>query len=165
MDKIYFKGSFILTSGKLPPLGQKITRVEGMDKDLNLKSLDYFPNRKKILCFVPSLDTPICSLSAKKFTEALKDKNAMLIYLSMDLPFALKRIQAEEKCLKQITTLSLFQFRKEAEKYTVIIKDGVLKDLCARAVIILNEHNQVIYTQLVEEITHEPDYEKALSFV
>jgi thioredoxin-dependent peroxiredoxin len=163
MAEVKLKGTPIHTNGKLPQKGQKAPQIHGVDTDLKDRSLTDFKGKKKIICFVPSLDTPVCSTSAHKFSDAVKKKaNTAVIYISADTPFALKRSCMD---LSSITPLSLIRSKKTAEEFGVLLTDGPLAGLCARAVVVLDENDHVVHAQLVDEITTEPDYDKALSHV
>ena len=163
MAEVKLKGNGVHTNGKLPAKGQKAPEIHGVDADLHEKTLADFKGKKKIMCFVPSLDTPVCSLSAQKFSEAVKKHpGTVVLYISMDTPFALKRVCIAENGMGQIIPLSLIRSKKTAEDYGVLLKDGPLAGICARAVVVLDANDHVIYTQLVDEITHEPDYDHAL---
>ena len=166
MAEVKLKGTPVHTNGKLPQKGQKAPPIHGVDIELNEKTLADFKGKKKILCFVPSMDTGVCSTSGQKFSEAIKKHpGTVVLYISADLPFALKRVCVAENGMGQITPLSLVRSKKTAEDYGVLIQDGPLAGVCARAVVVLDDKDHVVYTQLVDEITHEPDYGKALSFV
>ena len=163
MAQVKLKGSPIHTNGMIPQKGQKAPAICGVDTDLKDRSLADFRGKKKIICFVPSLDTSVCSTSAKKFSDAVKTKkNIAVIYISADTPFAMKRTCME---LDAITPLSLVRSKKTAEDYGVLLQDGPLAGFCARAVVVLDENDHVVYTQLVDEVSHEPDYDKALAHV
>jgi thioredoxin-dependent peroxiredoxin len=166
MAQVTFKSIPIHTSGSLPKKGSKAEDFTLVDTNLKEVSLfKDFPGKKKILSIVPSLDTPVCSLSAKKFNAALKEHpDIQLLIISADLPFAQKRVCMQED-LKNVTTLSLIRSKDFAKAYGVLITDGPLAGLCARAVIVLDQQDRVVYTELVPEITHEPDYDKALQAV
>lgn len=166
MAEVKLKGSPVKTSGDLPKKGQRAPEFLGVDSELQEKTLADFKGKKKIICFVPSLDTPVCSASAKKLSEAAgKRPGVAVIYLSADLPFALKRNCTAESGMGNIIALSLVRSKKPAENYGILILDGPLAGLCARAVVVLSENDEVLYTELVEEITTEPNYDEALSFV
>lgn len=161
MEKITLKGQQIQVLGSMPQEGAKAPALTGVDMELKEHTLKEFNGKKKIICFVPSLDTPVCSLSAQKFNQKIVNKkNAVVIYCSMDLPFALKRLCG---AYEHVTALSLFRTPQIAEAYGAFQGDGPLKGLCARSVFVLDENDHVLYRELVKEITHEPDYEKALS--
>ena len=162
MAKIALKSAPIHTSGELPKVGSKAPDFLLVDKDLKEHSLKDFRGKKKILSIVPSLDTAVCSLSAKKFNEAMKKHpEAQVIVISADSPFAQKRV-CDQDNLKNITTLSMMRSKDFAKSYGVLILDGPLAGICARAIVVLDEQDNVIYTEFVPEITQEPNYEKAL---
>jgi thiol peroxidase len=163
MAQITFKSTPMHTSGELPKIGTRAPPFAHLiDSNLKDYSLSDFHGKKKILSIVPSLDTAVCSLSAKKFNEAIKEHpEVQVLVISADLPFAQKRICMQEN-LMNIKTLSLMRSKEFAQSYGVLIIDGALAGLCARAVIVLDEHDNVIYTELVHEITNEPNYDKAL---
>ena len=165
MAKISLKGNPVETNGELPPIGTKAPDFKLIDKDLTERTLADFQGKQKILSIVPSLDTAVCSLSAKKFNEAIaKQNNALLLVISADTPFAQKRVCGAEG-LNNIVTLSMMQDREFAKSYGVLITTGALKGLAARAVFVLDENNRILYSELVPEITEEPDYKKAVSFL
>lgn len=164
MAQVKLKGSPFKTNGELPKKGQKAPEIQGVDSALNEKTLADFRGKKKIICFVPSLDTPVCSMSAKKFSVAADQRSdVVVIYISADLPFALKRTCTVENGMKNVTALSLVRSKKTAEDYGVLMQSGPLMGLCARAVVVVDADDTILYTQLVDEITTEPDYDKALS--
>jgi thiol peroxidase len=124
-----------------------------------------FRGKKKILNIVPSLDTGICAASAKKFNDEIKKRpDAVVLTISMDLPFAQDRFCKAED-IKNIIPLSDMRKKDFGKKYGVELVDGPLAGLFARAVVVLDEADKVVYTQLVPEITQEPDYGKALDAV
>lgn len=166
MARVKLKGNPLNTNGELPKVGQKSPEVRAVDTDLQEKSLKDYAGKKKIICFVPSLDTSVCSMSAKKFSEAVKKLSGVVVlYVSADLPFALKRVCVAENGMDKIIPLSLVRSKKTAEDFGMLLKDGPLAGLCARAVVVVDDKDQVVYTQLVEEISTEPDYNKALAHV
>lgn len=163
MAKITLKGTPISTNGQLPALHSQAADFRLVDQDLKDHSLKDYKGKKKLLSIVPSLDTAVCSTMAKKFNEAIKKHpEVMVVVISADLPFAQKRFCTQEN-VKNIVTLSMMRSKDFAKDYGVFITDGPLEGLCARAVVVLDEKNKVIYTELVPEITQEPNYEKALS--
>lgn len=162
MAQVTLKGKPIQTKGNLPKVGSRAPDFLLVSADLADKTLADFKGKKKILSIVPSLDTPTCSLSAKKFNEAANLlSNAVILVISADLPFAQKRVCGAEN-LKNIFTLSMMRNKKFGEDYGVLIIDGPLAGICARAIVVLDEADKVIYTQLVPEIAQEPDYDQAL---
>ena len=165
MEKVTLKGKPIHILGALPSVGSAAPTLTGVDADLKERSLQEFKAKKKIVCFVPSLDTPTCSTSAQKFNQKIAERpDVVLIYCSMDLPFALQRICTSNKeHYSHVTSLSLFRNPQVAENFGSRVEDGPIAGLCARSVFVLDENNHILYHQLVEEITHEPDYDKALA--
>ncbi|MCH9632858.1 MAG: Thiol peroxidase [Chlamydiae bacterium] len=125
--------------------------------DLKRVSLNAYEGQIKILNIFPSLDTGVCEKSVIEFQNRLENfDNLILIHISKDLPFAQSRFCLAKE-LKSATTLSAFDssFGKD---YGLLIATGPLKGLLARCVLILDEHNQIIYEELVQEITQEPNY-------
>jgi len=165
MEKVTFKGQPLHILGSIPSVGSPAPALTGVDAELKERFLKEFKGKRKIVCFVPSLDTSVCSTSAQKFNQKVADKpNTVLIYCSMDLPFALQRICSSDKAhYGHVISLSLFRNPQVAESFGSRIGDGPLSGLCARSVFTLDENDHILYRQLVGEITHEPDYNKALS--
>ena len=126
-------------------------------------NLGDYAGKKKLLNIVPSLDTPVCAVSTKKFNENAKQrKDLVVLVISADLPFASERFCSSEG-IDNAITLSMMRSRKFAKDYGVLIEDGPLAGITARAVVLLDESDKVVYTQLVPEIGEEPDYEAALA--
>ena len=163
MAKITLKGQACTTNGDLPAVGGQAPDFKLTNGRLEDKSLADFKGKKKLMSIVPSLDTAVCATSTKKFNEASKDhSDTVFMIVSADLPFAQTHFCNTEKT-ENVTTLSGMRNRNFAKDYGVLIQDGPLAGIMARAVLVLDENDKVIYTQLVEEITNEPDYDKALS--
>ncbi|MGR3973996.1 MAG: thiol peroxidase [Candidatus Rhabdochlamydia sp.] len=163
MGTVHFQGKPIHLAGQLPAIGSKAPELLGADTNFHNQSLENFKGKKKIICFVPSLDTPVCSLSAQKFNEQIKlHSNSVIIYCSFDLPPALKRLCLNNSQYDHTIFLSLFRDVTVAGLYGVYIQEGMLSGLCARAVFVLSEDNKVLYHELVSEITQEPNYKVAL---
>lgn len=167
MGTVTLKGQQVHTSGAEPTVGSYSPFLQGVDAELKEHTFKEYEGKKKIICFVPSLDTPVCSKSAQKFNQRLEaQKNGVIIFCSMDLPFALQRSCINDKAhYGRIVFLSLFRNRQVAEDFGVYLTDGPIAGLCARAVFVLDEQNKILYHQLVSEITQEPDYEKALAYL
>jgi thioredoxin-dependent peroxiredoxin len=165
MATITFKGNPIQTSGELPAKGSQAPDFKLTQSDLADVSLKDFADKKKILNIVPSLDTGVCAASAQKFNEAVSALgDVVLLTISADLPFAAGRF-CDSHGLKNIVTLSTFRSPAFAQAYGVEIVEGPLAGLTARAVIVLDAQNQVVYTEQVPEIAQEPDYDAALASV
>ncbi len=162
MANVTFLGNRVTTNGDLPAVGSAAPDFSLADKDLQDLGLSDFAGRKRLLNIVPSLDTPTCATSTRKFNESFAGReDAVALVISADLPFAQGRFCATEG-LRNVVTLSLMRGKKFARKYGVLIKDGPLKGLTARAVVVIDENGTVTYTQLVPEIADEPDYDAAL---
>jgi|TARA_B110000238_G_scaffold201063_1_gene254398 thiol peroxidase len=162
MATITLQGNEIHTNGDLPAIGSKAPDFLLVDKDLNNVNLDEFVGKKKLINIVPSLDTPVCATSTKKFGDFATERNDVVIMtVAADLPFAMSRFCTTEK-IENVVTLSMMRNQNFANDYGVLIQDGPLAGITARAVVVLDADNDVIYTQLVGEISDEPDYDAAL---
>ncbi len=162
MAQVTLKGNPINTNGDLPNVGSDAPDFALVDGDLNNVSLTGFSGKKKLLNIVPSLDTPVCAVSTKRFNEQAKGRDDLVVLIvSADLPFAQGRF-CEAESTHEVKTLSMMRSRNFAKDYGVLLVDGPLSGITARAVVILDENNKVIYTELVPEIAQEPDYDKAM---
>ena len=161
MATITLEGSPINTNGELPAVGTTAPDFKLTSKELDDKTLASYAGKKKLISIVPSLDTGICEASTKRFSDEVSDDVAVLI-VSADLPFAATRV-CEGVGAARAITLSMMRSKKFAKDYGVLIQDGPLAGLCARAILVLDENNKVVYTELVPEIAQNPDYEKALA--
>jgi thiol peroxidase len=162
MAQVTLKGNPIHTNGDLPTVGAKAPDFKLTAGDLKDVTLADYKGKRKILNIVPSLDTPTCATSTRKFNESAgKLANTVVLVVSADLPFAAKRFCTTEG-LQNVVTLSLMRDKNFAKDYGVLIQDGPLAGICARAVVVVDENDKVSYRQLVPEIGQEPDYEKAL---
>ena len=157
------QGSPVSLSGDLPAVGTAAPDFKLVDKDLGDKTLADFAGKKKLLNIVPSLDTPVCAASTKRFNDAFASRSdAVALVISADLPFAMGRFCGAEG-IDNVVSLSMMRSRNFAKDYGVLIEDGPLAGITARAVVVLDADNKVLYTQLVPEITQEPDYDAALA--
>lgn len=164
MAKVTFLENEVNTIGELPAVGSVAPDFSLTNGDLNNIGLSVFAGKKKVLSIVPSLDTEVCAISAKKFNfEAATLENVVVLNISADLPFASGRFCSAEG-IEDVIPLSSFR-STFGEDYGVKILDGVLAGLLSRAIVVLDENNTVLYTELVPEITEEPNYEKALAVV
>lgn len=157
------EGNPVRLSGELPAVGDQAPDFRLVDKDLADRSLADFAGKKKLLNIVPSLDTGVCATSTKKFNAAMADKSgAVALVISADLPFAMGRFCGAEG-IDKVMGLSMMRSRNFAKDYGVLIEDGPLAGITARAVVVLDANDKVVYRQLVPEITQEPDYDAALA--
>ncbi len=163
MAQTHFKGQPVAISGNLPALEAQAPDFVLTRNDLSEVTLADYAGQRLILNIVPSLDTPVCLTSLRRFNEtAAKLENTRVLTISLDLPFAQARSCAAEG-IDKVETLSAFRSAAFGEAYGVRIESGALKGLLARAVVVLDGAHRVRYTQLVPEIAQEPDYDRALS--
>ncbi|MCH5717025.1 thiol peroxidase [Niabella hibiscisoli] len=162
MSTITLKGNAVNTTGELPAVGSQLKDFTLVKDDLSEKSLSDYKGKKLVLNIFPSIDTGICAASARKFNEEASSlDNTVVVNVSKDLPFALKRFCAAEG-LNNVENLSDFRGSFGAD-YGVTIADSGMKGLLSRAVVVANEEGQIVYTEQVPEIAQEPNYEAALS--
>ncbi len=161
-ESIIYKGNTLHTTGKMVKTGRKAPDFHLTQSDLQDVKLSDFKGKKVILNVFPSLDTPTCAVSVREFNEKASGlENTVVLCISMDLPFAQSRFCSTEG-LDNVIPLSVFRSHDFVAHYGLRLADGPLEGLMARAVIVVDENGKVNYTQLVENISHEPDYEAAL---
>jgi thiol peroxidase len=162
MAQVTLKGNPVNTCGSLPAVGEAAPDFTAIDKDLKEVSLQDFTGRKVVLNIFPSVDTPTCAMSVRRFNaEIAKRDNAVVICVSMDLPFAHARFCGAEG-IENVVSVSAFRQPEFGDHYGVRITEGPLAGLFARAVVVVDEKGRVAYHQLVPEIADEPDYDTAL---
>jgi thiol peroxidase len=162
MSTVTFKGTPFHTSGDLPAVGAKAPDFQLVGGNLSDTGLSDHPGKKKLLNIVPSLDTPVCAISTRKFNDHAKaHPDTVVMIVSADLPFAQGRFCTGEK-LENVVPLSMMRSKDFARDYGVLLEDGPLAGLTARAVVVLDENDIVVYSQLVSEIAEEPDYQAAI---
>ncbi|MGA1977564.1 MAG: thiol peroxidase [Bacteroidales bacterium] len=165
MTKITFKGNPVKTSGNLPSHGKKAPEFSLVKSDLSTFRLSDIKGKKILLNIFPSLDTSVCASSVRKFNQlAAGRENTVVLAISKDLPFAHGRFCTAEG-ITNVISLSGFRDRKFGKDYGVDMTDGPLAGLYARSVVVIDESGKVIYTQMVPEITIEPDYDSALKAI
>lgn len=163
MMTVTFKGTPVQLNGDLPKVGGKAPEFGGIKGDLSKVKLPEFEGKKVVINVFPSLDTPVCAASVRRFNkEASSLENTVVLCVSKDLPFAQSRFCTTEG-LDNVIPLSLFRCKCFPAKYGLEMTEGPLKGLFARAVIVLDEHGIILYEQLVPEITDEPDYDAAIA--
>ncbi|MBB5080024.1 thiol peroxidase [Nonomuraea endophytica] len=162
MSEITFKGNPITVGGTFPQPGDSAPGFTLVAKDLSDVSLAGYGDKYKVLNIFPSVDTGVCAASVRRFNEVAADHpDAVVLCVSADLPFAQGRFCGAEG-LDKVVTLSLMRGREFLTDYGVAQETGPLAGLAARAVVVLDGENKVVYSELVPEITQEPDYEGAL---
>ena len=162
MSSITFKGTPVTLAGSLPPVGQSAPDFSVVDNAMQEVKLSDYKGKNIILNIFPSIDTPVCALQLKKFSAQIADDpNNVLIFVSLDLPFALRRFCAIDNIKNAITT-SDFRHLSVGQSYGVKMLDGPMAGLYARAVMVIDEQGIVRYSELVAELTDEPIYEQSL---
>lgn len=163
MANITHRGNPVHTIGELPAVGSRAPDFRLTDAGLNDVTLADFRGKKKLLNIFPSIDTPTCALSTRKFNEhAAKHPNAAILMVSADLPFAHQHFCSVENT-HNVKTLSMLRDRNFARDYGVLLLDGLYRGITARAIVVIDENDKVVYTELVPEIRQEPNYEQALA--
>lgn len=163
MATVTLKGNPVPVAGQLPQKGDTVLDFMLVNKDLQNVTLGGFAGKRKVLNIVPSLDTPTCQKSTRTFNEkASAMNNAVVLVISSDLPFAMSRFCAAEG-LGNVVTLSTLRDAGFHRRYGVDIVGGPLEGLTARAVVVLDENNTVLHSELVPEIANEPNYDAALA--
>ena len=156
-------GNAIQIGGTLPQAGSAAPAFKLVAKDLSDTTLENFTGKRKVLNIFPSVDTPTCATSVRKFnTQASQLNNTVILCISADLPFAQSRFCGAEG-LDNVQTLSTMRGREFLQDYGVAIESGPIAGLAARAVVVLDENNRVLHSELVSEIKNEPNYDAALT--
>lgn len=162
MARTLFKGNEVQTNGALPAEGSAAPALNLVGPDLTEKTLADYAGKKKVLTVNPSYDTGVCAATARQFNQKVGQRgDAVVLMISRDLPFAQKRM-CEAEGLSDVSPLSAFR-SDFAKDWGVELLDGPLAGLTARAVFVLDENDRVLHSQLVPEITQEPDYAAALA--
>ena len=162
MAQTALQGNPVSLSGELPAVGSPAPDFKLVDKDLGDKTLADFAGKKVLLNIVPSLDTPVCATSTRKFNESFAGRDdAVCLVVSADLPFAVGRFCSAEG-IDNVHALTMMRSRNFAKDYGVLIEDGPLAGITARAIVVIDAAGKVVYTELVPEIGQEPDYDAAL---
>ena len=165
MATVTLKGNPLNTMGDLPAIGSKAPDFALVNGDLKTVTLADFAGKKKILNIVPSLDTPVCATSTRAFNErAASLGDTVVLVVSADLPFAQKRFCTTEG-IDGVHPLSMMRSRNFGKDYGMLITDGPLEGVLARAIVVLDADDVVRHTELVPEIAQEPDYDAAVSAV
>ena len=163
MAQVTLKGNPVQVNGELPAVGSIAAAFSLVAGNLSDVTLADFAGKRKVLNIFPSVDTPTCAASVRKFNaEANALPNTVVLNISADLPFAQARFCGAEG-LENVQNLSTLRGREFIEHYGVAIADGPLAGLTARAVVVLDENDNVLHSELVKEIAEEPNYEAALA--
>lgn len=164
MSTVTLKGNPVEIGGNFPQKGQTVPDFKLADKTRTDVSLANFAGKRKVLNIFPSIDTPTCATSVRTFNQKASSlDNTVVLCISADLPFAQNRFCGAEG-IENVQTLSTFRNTASfADSYGVAIKDSSLAGLTSRAVIVLDENNKVLHSELVSEITNEPNYDAAIA--
>jgi len=163
MATITLKGAPFQTVGSLPAPGSKAPDFRLVNSSLEDVTLATWAGKRKILTINPSLDTPVCATAARTFNQkAAALPNAVVLVVTADLPFAQKRFCSAEG-LHNVVPLSTMRSRAFAKDYGVLIQDGPLAGITARAIVVVDETDRVVHAELVPEIAHEPNYDAAFA--
>ena len=163
MAQVTLRGNPVQVEGELPQTGSKAPDFTLTAGDLSEVTLATFAGKRKVLNIFPSVDTPTCATSVRTFNARANNvSNTVVLCISSDLPFAQKRFCGTEG-LDNVQSLSDFRNADFAVDYGVSIADGPLRALTARAVVVLDENDNVLHSELVPEIGQEPNYDAALA--
>lgn len=163
MTEITLQGNKINTNGDVPKVGSVAPDFVLVDSDLNDISLSNYDGKNIILNIIPSLDTPVCQKSTKIFNEKASNlSDVVVLAVSADLPFAMKRFCSAES-IESVKPMSMMRSRNFAKDYGVLLVDGPLSGITARAVVVIDKDKKIIHSELVQEIANEPNYEAALN--
>ena len=159
------KGNLVTLAGKEVNVGDAAPVVSLVAKDLSEVKVGGASDKAQIIVIVPSLDTAVCAQETRVFnTKAAAVPNATVVVASMDLPFAMGRFCTTEG-IENLQVGSDFRDKALADAYGVLIADGPLKGLSARAIFVVNKAGKVVYKEICPEITEEPNYEAALNAI
>lgn len=162
MSTVTLKGNPFAIRGELPTTGSTVPGFRLVRGDLSEATLEDYAGKRKIINIVPSLDTPVCAAQARRFNEAAAAiDNSVVLVISGDLPFAQQRFCTTEG-IENLETLSTFRSPDFGSDWGTGLAEGPLQGLNARAVVVADENNRVVHSQLVPEIGQEPDYDAAL---
>jgi thiol peroxidase len=165
MAKVTLKGNEVNTNSNIVEVGSSAPNFVLVDSELNDVNLESFSGKNKILSIVPSLDTPVCQKSTKIFNEKVNNlDDAVMLIVSSDLPFAMKRFCTSES-LENVIPVSMMRSRNFAKDYGVLLIDGPLSGITTRAIVTISKDNKILHSELVSEIADEPNYQAALDSI
>lgn len=163
MSNVTFQGNPVSVSGTFPAVGTKAPAFTLCSADLSDVTLSDLKGKKVVLNIFPSIDTPVCADSVRRFNkEAAALENTVVLCVSADLPFATSRFCGAEN-IENVKTASTFRSPSFTEDYGVNLDAGALKGLATRAVVVIDEEGTVIHSELVAEITNEANYDAAIA--
>lgn len=163
MSHVTLRGKSIRVDGALPVVGSSAPAFSLVNKDLADVTLASFGAKRKVLNIFPSVDTPTCATSVRRFNESAAGLNdTVVLCVSADLPFAQARFCGAEG-LENVVNLSTLRGHEFIKNYGVALAEGPFAGLTARAVVVLDGNNKVLHAELVSEIANEPDYDAAMA--
>lgn len=163
MASVLLGGNEIALIGELPVQGSAAPEFTLTTKDLSDVTLAAYAGKRKVLNIFPSVDTPTCATSVRKFNEQAGNvDNTVVLCISADLPFAQARFCGAEG-LNSVVSLSTFRHPAFISDYGLTFSAGPLVGLTARAVVVLDESNKVLHSELVKNVSDEPNYAAALA--
>ena len=163
MQQITRAGEPLDVAGTLPAKDQAAPEMTLTNTELQDVTLATYAGKRKVLNIIPSVDTPTCAMSTRRFNELASNlADTVVLVVSADLPFAAKRFCGAEG-LDNVETLSTFRHPEFREDWGVALCNNSMEGLCARAVVVLDADNSVLHSELVSELKNEPDYDAALA--
>lgn len=162
-NTVMFKGAPLTLAGNPVNVGKPAPNCVVTGNDMSPIKLSDFQDKIRVICSVPSLDTPVCDTETRKFNEhaASLGDDVKILVISMDLPFAQKR-WCGAAGVNNLLTLSDYKDSEFGNAYGVIVKE---LGLLARAIFVVDKQGVIRYKEIVNEMTNEPDYEAALKAV
>jgi thiol peroxidase len=152
----------VSTVGELPAVGSQAPGFDLVDSKFEALTDSDVSGKRVVLNIFPSIDTGVCQASVRRFNElAAGLANTAVVNVSVDLPLAQARFCGAEG-IERVEVGSAFR-SSFGEDYGVVMADGGWQGMLARSVVVLDEHGTVTYTELVPEISTEPDYDAALA--
>lgn len=147
----------------MPQVGVMAPNFTAVKASLAEAKLEEYRGKKVVLNIFPSIDTGVCAASVRRFNKVASEMaDTAVLCISKDLPFAQARFCGAEG-LENVETLSAFRGDSFEKGYGLLMTDGPLKGLLARAVVVIDKDGKVVYTELVDDITHEPNYDRAIA--
>lgn len=165
MGSITFKGNIVHTNKSQPSVGSVAPDFVGVKNDLSEITLSSLQGKRVILNIFPSLDTSTCAASVRRFNkEAASLNNTIVLAISKDLPFAQGRFCTTEG-IENVVPVSAFRNSTIEDNYGMLLIDGPLKGLLTRGVFVIDESGKIIYSEIIPEITEEPNYKAAIALL
>ena len=163
--EVHYDEEHVKIKGNHPAVGDKAPVVRVTERDFSIKTIGGKSDRVQVLMTVPSIDTPVCSLSSKRFDDEIKKfPNVDMTVVSMDLPYADDRF-CEGRGIENIRIASDFAYREVGTKYGVSITEGEHKGLLVRAVFVIGKNGRIVYQESGLCIHKEPDYAKVMNAI